>query len=577
MSKANNTKAIIFTVALLSFMVVLIASTIVYVYKDPIPTETETSAEQTFESSSETKTLTEKRISVYETSDIHGKLVDISSGDKSTYQYRLAYMAKIFNDARTSGDYADVLLVDGGDIYQGDVVSNLTQGAALRAAMDSMQYDAVTLGSHDFDWDASKYAMDGTATVPSYELGEYNGNPSIPVLASNLYNTTNQRRTLTTKDYVIVEKAGCRIALIGYIPNYASEIAGSKFEMYEIHDDLAEFSKRVKEINAAEHPDATIVVAHCAADEMANALDPNDVLLVMGGRTHKGMTGTADNGIYYMQAESEAQGYAHETLVFKTDGTVKVDYLTYISIMESPEDLYENSANAENFDQNVLAISHAALDKISDTLNEALGYIETSVEREGHISGPTTTAGNFITGLMLEYYKSSGVVAAFHSGGGIGKDLVVAESGMYQLSAADIYAMTNLNYSLMVYELTGQELAQQIAKAYANVEYGGQMSGFTFEYRNNGTDTEPVYEIVSITLSDGTKVDLTDQTTKYKVVITNYCAGLEGSIFSGKKPLKAESEAPVDSDAFISVLRKKVKNGEVHIATDNTPRGTKAV
>ena len=576
MSKANNNKAIIFTIALLSFMVVLIASTIVYVYKDPIPTESSTATEQTMESSSETKTLTEKRISVYETSDIHGKLVDTSSGDKSTYQYRLAYMAKIFNDARISGDYADVLLVDGGDIYQGDVVSNLTQGAALRAALDAMKYDAVTLGSHDFDWDATKYAMDGAASVPAYELGNYQGNPSIPVLAANLYNTTNNRRTLTTKDYVIVEKGGCRIALIGYIPDYSSQIVSSKFEMFEIKEDLAEFSKRVKEINIAEKPDATIVVAHCAADVVANALDPNDVLLVMGGQTHKGVTGTADNGIFYMQAESEAQGYAHATLVFKTDGTVKVEYLTYVSIVDVPEALYENSSNAENFDQDVLAISHAALDTIADQMNEALGYIDTSVEREGYISGPTTTAGNFITSLMLEYTKSNGVVAAFHSGGGIGKDLVVTESGMYQISAADIYAMTNLNYSLMIYELTAQELAQQIAKGFANVEYGGQMSGFTFEYKNNGTDTEPVYEIVSITLSDGTKVDLTDQTTKYKVVITNYCAGLEGSIFAGKKPLKAEGEAPVDSEAYISVLRKWVKNGDVHIPTDNSPRGTKA-
>ena len=53
-------------------------------------------------------------------------------------------------------------------------------------------------------------------------------------------------------------------------------------------------------------------------------------------------------------------------------------------------------------------------------------------------------------------------------------------------------------------------------------------------------------------------------------------AGLEGSIFAGKKPLQAEDEAPVDSDAYISVLRTWAKNGDVHIPTDNTPRGTKA-
>ena len=146
MSKANNTKAIIFTVTLLSVMVMLIAGTIFYVYKDPVISET-VAPEQTVETTAETKAVREKRISVYGTSDIQGKIIDSSSGDKMTYQYRLAYMAKTFSDARTSGDYDDVLLVDAGDIYKGDPISNLSEGAALRAAFDKMGYDAVTLGT----------------------------------------------------------------------------------------------------------------------------------------------------------------------------------------------------------------------------------------------------------------------------------------------------------------------------------------------------------------------------------------------------------------------------------------------
>ena len=146
MSKANNTKAIIFTVTLLSVMVMLIAGTIFYVYKDPVISET-VAPEQTVETTAETKAVREKRISVYGTSDIQGKIIDSSSGDKMTYQYRLAYMAKTFSDARTSGDYDDVLLVDAGDIYKGDPISNLSEGAALRAAFDKMGYDVSSVNS----------------------------------------------------------------------------------------------------------------------------------------------------------------------------------------------------------------------------------------------------------------------------------------------------------------------------------------------------------------------------------------------------------------------------------------------
>ena len=575
MSKVNNTKAIIFTVTLLSVMVMLIAGTIFYVYKDPVISETAAS-EQTVETTAETKAVREKRISVYGTSDIQGKLIDSSSGDKMTYQYRLAYMAKTFSDARTSGDYDDVLLVDAGDIYKGDPISNLSEGAALRAAFDKMGYDAVTLGTGDFEWDATRFATDGSATIPSYELGEFTGNPTIPVIASNLYNTSNKSRSLFTKDYVIVEKAGARIALIGYISDVSSQVVSNNMDQFEIHEDLAELAKRVKEIKAAENPLITVVVAHCAADTVAAAMDPADVDLVVGGLTNGGVYGNTENGVAYMQAESDAKGYAHATFVLKSDGTVKIEYMTYVSIMDSAEALYDTSANSENFDPDVLAISRTAVDSTSDAMNEALGYIDANVERSAIISGRTTTAGNFLTGLILESMKGQGVVAAFHNCGGMNKDLITPDGGLYQVSAGDIYAVASQDYALLVYELTGEELAKQIANGFANGDYGDQMSGLTFEYKNNGTEEEPVIEVVSITLSDGTKVDVKDQKTKYKVCITNYCAKVPGSVFEGKKPLKDEKDAPIDNQAIIKVLRSRKSGGDVHIPTDNKPRGTVA-
>ena len=57
----------------------------------------------------------EVRIRIFETSDIHGSLLDTSSAKVETFQYRLAYIAKVINDARNSGEYDDVILLDGGD------------------------------------------------------------------------------------------------------------------------------------------------------------------------------------------------------------------------------------------------------------------------------------------------------------------------------------------------------------------------------------------------------------------------------------------------------------------------------
>ena len=61
----------------------------------------------------------EKRILVIETTDIHGYIVDASAGREDRFQYRLARIAQLINEARASGEYDDVLLLDGGDLYQG--------------------------------------------------------------------------------------------------------------------------------------------------------------------------------------------------------------------------------------------------------------------------------------------------------------------------------------------------------------------------------------------------------------------------------------------------------------------------
>ena len=58
----------------------------------------------------------EKRILVIETSDIHGGIMDVSAGSPEKFQYRLARIARLINEARASGMYDDVLLLDGGDL-----------------------------------------------------------------------------------------------------------------------------------------------------------------------------------------------------------------------------------------------------------------------------------------------------------------------------------------------------------------------------------------------------------------------------------------------------------------------------
>ena len=510
-------------------------------------------------------------IEVFETTDIHGYLMDTSSGAEDTFQYRLAYIAQIVNDARASAEYDDVLLIDGGDVYQGTPVSNLLSGAAMRAALDAMDYDAVALGNHEFDWGVTAYCADPDGTVPAYEIGAFSGDPDIPVLASNLYYAGTDERVGFTKDYVIVEKAGRRIALIGYIPEYSTQIMAAMIEPYDIDGSLAALAQRVCEINALEKPDVTVVVAHDGPQRVAAAMDPAEVDLVTGGHVHAGVAGVADNGVPYIQGGCNGQGYASAAIVIdEATGAVTVEDPAYIAITGNKTALYDTPENADRLDDAVLAISHAAWDDVSDEMSEVLGYIDTPVDRTRASDNGATYAGNWFTGLMLRAVQDQGAVAAFYNSGGIRTNFLLPSNQTFRLiTAGDVYTIAPFCNSLFVYELTGAELRQQLVNGMRNGDYGDQMSGLTFTYEYEGN----AVNILSITLDDGTEVDVNDDETLYRVCTSNYSGTKEGGVFADKEPIVPEAEAPIDNITMIDLLRAEAVMNNGYISVDTGARG----
>ena len=516
-----------------------------------------------------------RTIRLFETSDIHGYLLDTTGGEQAEFQYRLACIAQIVNEARADGQYDDVLLVDGGDLYQGMPVSNMSKGAAMIAALDAMDYDAVVLGNHEFDWGVSEYCADADATLPAYRIGDFAGDPEIPVLASNLYFADTQERVPFTRDYVIVEKAGLRVALIGYIPDYSNSIMHEMIAPYAIREELSALSRRVKEINAAEQPDVTIVMVHAAPVEVASALSPEDVDLVTGGHTHEGIYGVAESGIPYIQGACYAKGYASATIVIEGDGAVHVEEPRYTSIIEDREALFDTPENAAHLDPTVLAISRQAWDEIRDEMDEVLGYIDTPLEENGYVGPRETSGGNWYTGIMLRAMASDGVVAAFYNHYGFRANIPIPPGeSRCDFTVGDVFAISPFNNFWMIYELTGEEFARQIEKGFCQSNLGDQMSGLTYTYINHGTKDQPDIEVVSITLSDGTEVDIHDSQTLYRVCVTNFSATLPGSVFEGKEPVYPVSEAPVDNLTMIHFLRLEARDNEGRIAVDTSPRGT---
>ena len=175
---------------------------------------------------------------------------------------------------------------------------------------------------------------------------------------------------------------------------------------------------------------------------------------------------------------------------------------------------------------------------------------------------------------MLRETESEGVVAAFFNYKGIRANITIPKGQTrHNLTVGDVYSLVPFNNTWLIYELTGQEIAQQLIKGFISTNYGDQVSGLTYEYINHGTEEYPDIEIVRITLNDGTEVDLNDTRTLYRVCTSNYNATLDGSVFLDKTPVVPESEAPVDNLTVIKLLREEASENEGHISVDTEPRG----
>ena len=523
-------------------------------------------------------------IKVFEMTDVHGYITDVSSYKEDTFEYRLAYFSKIVNDARNNDAYEDVLLLDTGDIYQGTPHSNLTYGAAMRAAYDQMDYDAVGLGNHEFDWDVKTYATDAKGTMAPYEIDSYKGDSDIPVLMSNLYYKDSGERVEFTQDYTIVDKGDYKVGIVGWADDYSADIKASQIAPYTIDDNREKLKELAEEVD--KKADIVVILAHSDPKSIAEEMDPEVVDLVAGGHTHKNVNGTADNGIDYMQGNCYAYGYSTaEIKVNPETKDVEVTTPEFKDISPKGGDhsyLYYNNGNNTQLDPEVTKISQAAWDAVKGEMYEVLGTVDQSITKDfiDETNGTSSIAGNWLADMMLAATKDQNTVAAFANRGGIRANLEMAEGASSRdITVADIYTISPFGNRILTFAITGQQMGQQLERAliglnpeidstvaYQASNLGDQFAGITATYKV----VDGGIKVLSIMTDDGQMIDVNDTTKTYNVCVNEYCATLDGSVFKGMTPLVPMDEAPVDNLSTIAALREHRDTKGLNIELDTT-------
>ena len=436
---------------------------------------------------------------VIETTDIHGYII---KAEDATIHYRMAYLADKVNDIRGHGggnDKSRLLLLDGGDLYQGAAISNLQDGKPLFTAIDKMGYDAVALGNHEFDW-GFENTSDPDATVPDYEWDGRLCVNEVPLICANIYRYGS--RVSDTRDYVIVEKTAksskgaavtVKIGVVGFAVDYSGSIMSSKFKDigYTIQEDYSAANRIAAELEAEGKCDATVLLIHGAADRAAENLGRGSAFdLVLGGHSHVTFAARTAWGMPYLQGGRYCEHYAYADLKFTVDQTGEVSFAGVENIstrsVDSDRDRREYTGqNADNLEEEILEVSDRAIEVSAPQLNEVIGYIDVGATTY-YINGSGERAA-VMSNWMCDILRRIGNAdVAFVNAGGIRTYIALNGKKTRNITVANVYEMFPFGNNTYVYEITYQELLQLFTYSLTN---GGKilfsrMTGIDCHYSN---------------------------------------------------------------------------------------------
>jgi 2',3'-cyclic-nucleotide 2'-phosphodiesterase (5'-nucleotidase family) len=160
-------------------------------------------------------------LSIVGTNDLHGGV--LPRDDRGGLALLSGYLKNL--RAARARDGGGVVLLDAGDMFQGTLESNLTEGASVIAAYNALGYAAAAVGNHEFD-----FGPVGPAATPRTPADDPRGalkarasEARFPFLAANLVDTASGGTPGWTnvQPTAVVQTAGVKIGIIGLMTSSA--------------------------------------------------------------------------------------------------------------------------------------------------------------------------------------------------------------------------------------------------------------------------------------------------------------------------------------------------------------------
>ncbi|MBU3127094.1 5'-nucleotidase C-terminal domain-containing protein [Clostridium tagluense] len=462
----------------------------------------------------------------------------------------IAKFAGEINKVKTQNP--NTIVVSGGDNFQGSAVSNLTYGAPVNEMMKSVGVVASAVGNHEFDWGTdriAKWAQDG-----GYKF-----------LASNIYDKTTGKPVTWAEPYMIVEKGGVKIGLVGIAtPETEFKTKPENVKNLEFKDPATsakEWAKVAKDKGA----DVVIALTHLGAFQdkdgkitgEATALCgvPN-IDAVISAHTHQPVSGMV-NGIPVVQAYYSGRTLGRLTIKIDASGKLA-------GIVPSIDNLYSRATTLVE-DAAAKAIADKYTKDLQPILSEVLAKTDKELPHDRYAQG-TSLLGQWTTDVMR---KVTGTQIGITNGGGLRVPVAAGN-----ITMGNMYEVMPFDNTLVKMELKGSDLKRVIENGIDNKDIGWVQVGGVKVYYNEKAEFGK--KITAMFLENGTPVDM----NKTYTVVTNDFMFTGGDKYDFKGAINAVDTMTPIREALVTELKKvkaiSVKNNN-NLVSGTAPVVTKPV
>lgn len=504
-------------------------------------------------------------LTILGTNDVHGALD------------RLPIFAGFVANARAAraADGGGVLVLDGGDMFQGTLESNLGEGADMIRAYNEIGYAAAAVGNHEFDFGPA-----GPSATPAAAGDDPRGallaraaEAKFPLVTANIIDQKTGARVAwpNVPASVLIEVAGVKVGIVGAsTDSTAHTTMAANFEGLVVPPAgpaIADEARRLR----ARGAQVVVVAAHigssckafddpddlstCNRDEelftVLEALPKGEKLVdvFVGGHTHQAMAHRVA-GVAVIESYASGRAFGRVDLKISPDGQVTVAQIHKPHVMCGTLDKpvppaacqpgeYEGRPVVP--DPAVALIAREAAERAAARRSEKLGVTLAKPVKRSY--GGESALGNLFTDLMLAARPEAQV--ALTNGGGLRADLPAGE-----LEYGALYEAMPFDNRFAIIDVTGAHLRELVM---GNLTRGGAFlswGGLAAKARCKGDRLD-----VAITVKGKPLVDK----AKYKLATSDFLAsGGDGLI--GRLKLPEGSVKVTDvviRDGMADVLRKR--------------------